>query len=1038
MKVDCIVLIRLLAILVIAPVAVLGDEPDDVIAFETLDYPLGSLYQADAGGGWKGAWRTSRVGMPSIAEFPESSVSPPRVSPTGADVSPTGADVPLPSSRGVLIKGTGARNNPLRREIETPLTQPEVFVRFDLHYLAPESENTKEIDPEFFVLWLDRLEGGDRSTHSANVPNIGVHQADRGPKQGRNVFMVRIGGGQTAWSNVELQYNRTYQVVGRLKKTSEGQRADFDRFDLWVNPNNSDLASPDATVSGVQSISMVQWIGASTGLKTEATDQILIRNLVLGHSWNSVLDTPAAQSVATAPHRFNGIVWDKPVDFKREIFPLLQSQCFDCHAGENPDSGYRLDVYRELLGYSTGEVLAEPGRSQHSRLIKVLAAESADERMPPDGVEPLSDSQIAMFCAWIDQGMKWDDALLPPPKRESDHWAFQPITRPPIPAVECTDWVKTPVDAFVARAHQDAGLEHAAEASTATLVRRLYLDLIGLPPTTEELEAVLGDTSPKAIDDLVERLLDSPHYGERWGRYWLDLARWAESQGYQHDIVRPYAWRYRDYVIDAFNDDKPYDRFLKEQLAGDELHPYRDENLIATGFLGAARISGNQEDESIQRNDVLVDIVNATGSAILGLTMECAQCHNHKFDPVSQRDYYRLQAFFVRGQLGNLSLRDPDVYHPTDLAQWIPKPAFAFYTKEVKTLLRKKMYAPSDQPHTWGFLSAATGDSGIQRLPVVNRKPIQWRPSALKDARARMLIRGDAGSPGHEVQPGWPEVLGRTPISLGEKPRSELADWMSDPANPLVARVWVNRLWQYHFGSGIVATASDFGVEGAEPTHPELLDWLASELIENDWSTKSIHRLIVHSSTYRQQRKFHSRNASLDPNNQLLWNWPRRRLEAEAIRDSVLVATGELERKVGGVSVPPEREEQDPRRTIYLFQQRSGMPSVMEMFDAPEGIASCSRRAVSTVALQPLFMLNSQFMARRADALANAVIKEAGDDVSMQIDVAFRRTLSRLPDDRERELAERILKSAGHDSSVSSLMQFCHALLNLNEFVYIP
>lgn len=997
-----------------------GADGSDVIAVDVVDYPLGPPRKADGGIGWKAAWKTSRLQAASVTESPRSRDKE-------------------RSERTFEIRGTGDRNNPIRRSLDQSLTQREVFVRFDLHYRGPDSEvagaKDSKVDPEFFVVWLDRLEGGDQSTHANNVPNIGVHQADRGPKKGKNVFMVRIGAAKTAWSKVELQYNRTYQVVGRLTKSGDGDRADYDRFDLWVDPKSDDLSSPDATVAGVQSLSMIQWIGASTGRKTEASDRILLGNLILGSSWKSLVDESTAKLVASVPRGFKGIVWDKPVDFKRDVFPLLKSRCFDCHSGEKPDSGYRLDVHRELLGYSHGEVLAEPGRSHGSRLIEVLAAESEEDRMPPDGDEPLSDQQIAMLAAWIDQGMKWDDDLLPTPKRKSNHWAFQPIVRPEVPEVEDAGWVKTPVDAYVARGHRKAGLKRAVEASRAVLVRRLYLDLIGLPPTPDELNAALNDSSPKAIEKLVDRLLDSPHYGERWGRYWLDLTRWAESQGYQHDIIRPYAWRYRDYVVDAFNKDKPYDQFLKEQLAGDELQPYSDENLIATGFLGAARISGNQEDDAIQRNDVLVDIVNATSSAMLGLTMECAQCHNHKFDPVSQRDYYRLQAFFVRGQLGNLALRDPEASNPTDLASWIPKPAFAFYNREVKTLARKKLGTPPEKPQTWGFLSAATGDPGIERLPVVNRKPIKWLPTILKDARASILIRGDAGSPGQEVQPGWPEVLGATPSSLGAKPRTTLADWMADPANPLVARVWVNRLWQYHFGRGIVATSSDFGVEGAEPTHPELLDWLASELISNGWSTKSIHRLIVLSSTFRQERKFHSANASIDPNNRMLWNWPRRRLEAEAIRDAVLVSTGELQRAVGGVSVPPEREEQNPRRTIYLFQQRSDMPSVMAMFDAPEGIASCSRRSVSTVALQPLFMLNSQFMARRATALAKVVVEEAGDDPRKQIEVAFRRTLSRQPDARERELAEEILQ--GEDSA-SNLMQFCHALLNLNEFVYIP
>lgn len=995
---------------------------DELIAFDSFEYSLGMLDQADQGRGWKQPWRLSRVTAPTISEQSG-----------GAASESTGAT----DRRSLNIRGTGNRNNPLRRQLTDPLSQRELFVRFQLHYVAGRIDENS-VDPEFFVLWLDRLDGGDRSTHANRVPNIGIHLADRGPKKGKNVFMVRIGSAYTAWSNIELQHNRTYQVVGRLSKSKSSLRADYDRFDLWVDPALDDLDNPDATIAGVTSMPQVKWIGFSTGLKTEASDQIEVGELVLGSSWQSVLDESAAVRIAASDQPgHNGVVWEQTVDFKRDVYPLLRSQCFDCHAGDSPAAGHRLDVYDELLGYSTGEVLAEPGRSRTSRLIQAVAADSPDQRMPPDGADPLSDKQIAMLKAWIDQGMRWDDQLLPPPLIESDHWAFQPITRPAVPAVDDGRWSRTPIDAFVARKHLEAGLHPAEQADRRSLVRRLYLDLIGLPPTPSETEQFLTDQSPMAYENLVERLLASPHYGERWGRYWLDLARWAESQGYQHDIVRPYAWRYRDYVIDSFNQDKSYDRFIKEQLAGDELQPYSDENLIATGFLGAARISGNQEDEAIQRNDVLVDIVNATSSVMLGLTIECAQCHNHKFDPISQRDYYRLQGFFVNGQLGNLSLRDPQTPNPTELKDWIPTASYNFYNKEVNTLVKKKWFTPTQQPHTWGYHSPSTSDSAIERLGVVNRKPIAFDPAYLKNARPRLLRRGDAGSPGPVVGTGWPEVLGSTPSSLGDHPRSALADWMAARGNPLVSRVWVNRIWQFHFGRGLVPTPSDFGIEGAAPTHPELLDWLASELIDSGWSTKHIHRQIVASSVYRQQAKVSTANAEIDPDNRLLWRWPRRRLEAEVIRDSVLVTSNQLDRSIGGTSIPPEREEHTLRRTIYLFQQRSSMPSVMEMFDAPTGVASCSRRAVSTVALQPLFMLNSEFMAQRASALAQSVRDSAGHDHARLIEIAFQKTLCRSPDSEEAALAARILSRDGADDG-RALEQLCHALLNLNEFVYLP
>ena len=723
------------------------------------------------------------------------------------------------------------------------------------------------------------------------------------------------------------------------------------------------------------------------------------------------------------------------------MYPLLKSRCFKCHGGDKPEAEYRLDVRNEILGHSTGDPLAEPGNARASRIIEKITESNPEDRMPPveEGGDPLNDREIGLLAAWIEQGMMWDEKLLPTPRIESDHWAFQRIERPAVPRVKRDNWVRTPVDAFIAERHETKEVTPADEAPAQTLARRLYLDLIGLPPTPEQIDAFLRASvrdAETAYTALVDELLDSPHYGERWARYWLDLARWGESHGYQHDIPRPYAWRYRDYLINSFNADKPYDQFLAEQLAGDELQPYADEKLIATGFLASARISGNNMDKAAQRNDVLLDIVNATGSAVMGLTMECAQCHNHKFDPISQRDYYRLQAFFVKGQLGNLSLRNPKTPNPTDLENWIAAGAYKFYMSEAGKLVKKKTFEHTEEPHTWGFHAPGQSDPDIKRLPVVNRDPIRWDAEDLKHTRARILIRGDITRPGPEVTGGWPEVLGPTPVKPDALTRTEFARWLTNRDNPLTARVWVNRIWQWHFGRGLVATPSDFGTQGSPPTHPELLDWLAVELMENGWSTKHLHRQIVLSSTYRQQRMHDGANAAIDPQNVLLWNWPSRRLEAEAIRDAVLTATGELDPQLGGPSVPPEREEKALRRTLYLYQRRSEMPAVMEMFDAPELISSCPQRGVSTVALQPLYLLNSHFMMRRAEALADQVYLFAGDDAARQVETAFLRTLGRKPDTKEQQHAVALLQTDA--DSHPTLVQFCHALINLNEFLYIP
>lgn len=938
------------------------------------------------------------------------------------------------AGRGVLIQGTLDRNNPLRRELAQPFRGPELYVRFQLRYDPPEDEG------EFFVLWLDRLDGGDRAVHSENVPNIGVHVADKGPQKGRTVFMVRIGSAKAAWSTVEMQRGRAYDIVGRLSKSDPTERADFDHFDLWIDPKPADRDKPAATITHPQSVNFVRWIGFGTGRKTERGDRIHVDDLVLSRTWEDVLThrptEPVAATAPPPPPPVPDFVWKQQVDFKAHVYPLLKSRCFKCHSGEKPKSGYRLDVRNELLGYSTGEPLAEPRKAAISKIIEHVRATSPEERMPPvESGEALTEKEIGLLWAWIDQGLAWDEKLLPTPNTSSEHWSFQPVLRPTLPKVQNAAWVRIPVDAFIAAAHEAKRLSPAKEADSRTLVRRLYLDLIGLPPTPEQVEAFVSDKSPDAYKDLVDRLLDSPHYGERWARYWLDLARWGESHGFQHDIPRPYAWRYRDYVVAAFNRDKPYDRFITEQLAGDELKPYSDENLIATGFLASARISGNNMDKAAQRNDVLIDIVNATCSAMMGLTMECAQCHNHKFDPLTQRDYYRMQAFFVNGQLSNLALRDPATPNPTDLENWISEAAYKFYMSEAKKLVAKKTFAHTQEPHTWGYLSPTTSDAGIKRLPVVNRDPIPWDPDDLKTTKAHLLIRGDVARPGPELTSAWPAVLGSAPE---DRPltRTELARWLTHRQNPVTARVWVNRLWQHHFGKGIVPTPSDFGTLGAPPSHPDLLDWLAVELMENGWSTKHLHRQIVLSATYRQQRRHDEKNAAIDPENTLLWSWPRRRLEAEAIRDAALVASGELDAQIGGPSVTPEHEEQHLRRTLYLYQRRNDMPPVMQLFDAPELISSCPQRGVSTVALQPLYLLNSDFMLHRAEALADQVYLFAGDDAAKQVETAFARTLGREPEPAEKVRSMALLKDG--NSKRDALIQLCHALLNLNEFVYIP
>ncbi len=795
----------------------------------------------------------------------------------------------------------------------------------------------------------------------------------------------------------------------------------------------------------------------------------------------------------------------KPVDFGRDVLPILKQHCFACHQGRAASAAYRLDQRAELLGETTGKPLVKVRRSGDSRLIQLVAGLVPDKVMPRDG-DRLAPAQIGVLRAWIDQGLGWDEKLLPP-DHGSDHWAFQPIKRPDVPVVKHSDWLRTPVDAFIAARHEATGLHPAVAADARTLIRRLSLDLIGLPPSPSEVDAFANAYAAEpqaAVAALVDRLLASPHYGERWGRHWLDVARWAESEGYESNHPRPYAWRYRDWVVRAFNDDMPFADFVRAQLAGDEMTPYADDNLVATGFLAAARLSSNEEDRWRQRNDIYVDIVNTTAGALLGLTMQCAQCHNHKFDPITARDYYRFQGFFVKGQPGNFALRDPalwaeymakkpagydkavrerealfaaarqrkvtaarggmsaaqlralalpmDCRSPDDektareanlLLQFSTNQIEKALTAEERSrydALKKHIAAMEqamvDRPQTFAFYSPVTSPTAVADLPMKGFYPLPDDAVELARARPYLLASGDVHRPTFAVDVGWPAVFGPTPPgAVARAPRLALADWLASPQNALAARVYVNRIWQHHFGRGIVATPNDFGIKGAAPTHPELLDWLASELLRTG-STKHLHRLIVRSATYRQSATGDPTSARADPENRLLWRWPPRRLEAEAIRDALLAVSGELDHTIGGPSA--SADDQSLRRSLYLFQKREAPPAHQALFDGPFGMTeSCGRRAVTTVPLQPLYLLNSDFSIGRARAFAARVAAAAGNDRGRQIIAAFATALGRVPDDAERAMALRFFAGADETAAVPALVRFCQALMNTNEFVYL-
>lgn len=1023
--------------------------------------------------------------------------------------------------RALLIRGTGERNNPVRRELNEPFSGDELFVRFLIEYDAASLDTAQDGDGEFFVLWLDETGGGDTATHSGAIPNIGLHVDDAG----RNAFMVRFSP-ESSFADVKLTGGRAFLVVARLGKSKPGADSPFDSLDLWVDPQADQRQQPMTRSISQRGIRSVKWVGFSTGRKTERDDAILVDQLVLARSWQAALGLPSPGQnevlsqpeplVLLTPRKLKRPApfgndfsatsqdshpelsattrnrsTDQAMRFRERVYPLLKSRCFECHAGPDSESGIRLDVLAELLGQSTGEPLAMPGKAAASRLIEVVTApKDADDRMPPvDSGTALTADEVAELTRWVDEGLAWDDSLLPPVTIETDHWAFQPISRPTVPtdvqdenSGSKADSSGNPIDAFLAARQRDRGVIAVSTADRRTLIRRLSLDLLGLPPSPADVAEFAHDEAPDAYERLVDRLLASSAYGERWGRHWLDIARFAESNGYQHNRLRPHAWRYRDYVVDSFNADKPFDQFVRQQIAGDELEPYSDENLVATGFLAAARYSGNEKDKLLQRSDLMVDVVNATGSTLLGLTFGCAQCHNHKFDPISIRDYYRFAAFFLRGQPVNVVLDEAATasrYDADTRAALIEERNVMFEIGHAKLFANERRRRPKGDifvlpqtversikgservrydelgrainrwPQTWAFYSPVTAATEL----AVPRFEVRWAlPFGREESRRlqpRILVKGDPHSPGPPVEPGWPSVFGRVPddAPLANRPRTALADWLVSHENPLTARVWVNRIWQAHFGRGLVADPGNFGTQTPRPLFAELLDWLASELIDSDWSTKHIHRLIVSSNAYRLSSQFDPRNAERDPRNELFWRWLPRRLEAEAIRDSLLAVTGELTDRMAGPSLL-EGSAALTRRSLYLQQKRDGMPPMQNLFDGPDAVAACSRRQVSTVPLQPLFLLNSQFMRERSARLAARVSAESSTD-EQRVGRVFELLLSREPDREELDRSLAFLRTSIDSESSSgttdaaavrdeNLRQLCLALLNLNEFVYLP
>jgi hypothetical protein len=762
--------------------------------------------------------------------------------------------------------------------------------------------------------------------------------------------------------------------------------------------------------------------------------------------------------------------------FESYIRPLLSESCFECHGADKQKGGLRLDHidFIKAGGEELGEAVT-PANPHRSPLVVAVEYEEPDLEMPPDGKLP--EAKIQLLRQWVEMGAPWPDEPLPGgakvvrsgefTEEERSWWAFQPVEDPPVPSAGSTDQQErgirkpetpSPIDAFILAKLAEEGMEPLPLADRRELVRRGYFDLHGLPPTPEQVESFVTDANPRAWARLVDELLDSPRYGERMAQHWLDLVRYAESDGYRQDAYRPDAWPYRDYVIRSFNDDKPYDRFIREQIAGDELDPGNPEVLIGTAYLRHGIYEYNQRDVVSHWQLVVNELTDVTGDVFLGMSVQCAQCHNHKFDPILQKDYYRLQAFFSPiAWPEDRVLASPEERRAYDLQMDRWKQATVEPRKVIDAILEPRiekaqkaalikfpediqaMFAkPASERTSYEeqLVQFAGRQIDYERVRFKESKLPEEEQARLKDAREELARFNDLKpaplqkamvatdvmpvavptsfvtrrSGKTEVQPGFLSILDREAAQVPSPAqgqvttgrRTVLANWLADPGNPLSTRVIVNRIWQYHFGRGIVATASDFGTLGEVPSHPELLDWLTTRFLEDGWSLKALHKRILLSAAYRRTSRLQPGAETArenDPENRLLWRFSPRRLDAEQARDAILAASGELDLRMGGPSVTNDK----PRRSIYTRKLRNTPDPVLSGLDAPPGFASVPLRDATTTATQSLMLVNGDWSVARARAMALKLARQfpADQDESL-IEGAYRTLFGREPGTAER------------------------------------
>ncbi len=807
--------------------------------------------------------------------------------------------------------------------------------------------------------------------------------------------------------------------------------------------------------------------------------------------------------------------------YETDVKPLLQAHCLKCHGADEKKIRGGLNLTSRaavLTGGDTGPAVAL-GKPAESLLLKAVhyKNEDSNQNMPPAGKLP--DAAVATLARWVEIGMPYDGAgsadtapvEVKPKGADPNYWAYKPVKDSPVPAVKNPGWAKTPVDAFVLSKLDAKGLAPNGPADRVALARRATYDLTGLPPTPAEVDAFAADKSANAFEKLVDRLLASPHYGEKWGRHWLDLVRYAETNGYERDGAKPHAWRFRDYVIDSFNKDKPYTQFLREQVSGDEMPGDNRDAIIATGFYRLGVWDDEPADPQQALYDSYDDLVSVIGQGVLGMTLNCARCHDHKGDFFPASDYYKMVALvrdvglYSGDRDGRGSGNVTDITSAAARKQYEPAlkkhdaelAALAAAMKPIEDWAIKKM-PPKDQlavedghraevlPKVPTFIDDAAEKKRYLKLRgefaklKSAPKPHQELALSVNNAKAEVadthvLIRGSHAAKGKRVQPGFPDVFGVPDPVMPALPggvkssgrRTALADWLTSDKNPMTARVMVNRVWQHHFGRGIVPTPNDFGKFGEQPTHPELLDYLAARFMRDGWTLKSLHKLILMSAVYQQSAAATEQGMKLDPANTLRWRFDMRRLGAEEVRDSILTVSGALDRTAGGPSVYPKipdavlagqsvpgngwhvkkgggydpaRPEQGNRRSVYVHVKRSLQVPILATHDQADTDSSCPVRYTTTVPTQALGLLNGEFANEQAVQFAKRLSADAPGSLEAQVALAVRLTAGRVPTPAEVAKDVKFIHDmrAKHGlNDPQALARYALLMLNSNEFVYV-